>query len=144
VLLVNEAEARELAGEANLVKAARAIRRMGPRYLVVKRGEYGALLFYDREGEPHVFYAPAYPLEDVFDPTGAGDSFAGGFIGWLARCGRDDGDALRQALACGTAMASLAIEDFSPRRLLETDREEIARRVGLLHRMTSFDLEPVF
>ena len=87
---------------------------------------------------------PAFPVDGLTDPTGAGDSFAGGFLGWLARSGRVDGGALRQALACGTAMPSLAIEDFSPRRLLEADRDEISRRVALLHRMTSFDLTPVF
>ena len=86
---------------------------------------------------------PAFPVDALTDPTGAGDSFAGGFLGWLARCGRSDGDALRQALACGSSMASIAIEGFSPRRLAEVDGAEIARRVALLHDMVSFTLEPL-
>ena len=91
-----------------------------------------------------MFITPAFPLPMLRDPTGAGDSFAGGFLGWLARRQVHDGDALRQGLACGTAMASLAIEAFSPARLVETTREEISDRVAALHRMVSFRLEPVF
>jgi sugar/nucleoside kinase (ribokinase family) len=140
VALLNEEEAKSLAGETQLVRAADRLLDQGARAVIVKKGEHGAL-YRSREER---FITPAYPVDPLTDPTGAGDSFAGGFLGWLARCGRDDGDALRQALACGTAMASLAIEDFSPRRLLEADRDEIARRVGLLHGMVSFDLEPVF
>jgi len=140
VALLNEEEAKSLAGETQLVRAADRLLDQGASAVIVKKGEHGAL-YRSREER---FITPAYPVETLTDPTGAGDSFAGGFIGWLARSGRDDGHALRQALACGTAMASLAIEDFSPQRLLETDREEIARRVGLLHHMVSFELEPVF
>lgn len=140
VALLNEEEAKSLAGETQLVRAADRLLDQGASAVIVKKGENGAL-YRSREER---FITPAFPVEPLTDPTGAGDSFAGGFLGWLARCGREDGHALRQALACGTAMASLAIEDFSPRRLLEADRDEIARRVGLLHSMVSFDLEPVF
>jgi sugar/nucleoside kinase (ribokinase family) len=140
VALLNEEEAKSLAGETQLVRAADRLLDQGANAVIVKKGEHGAM-YRSREER---FITPAYPVESLTDPTGAGDSFAGGFLGWLARSGRDDGHALRQSLACGTAMASLAIEDFSPRRLLETDRDEIARRVGLLHSMVSFDLEPVF
>ena len=140
VALLNEEEAKSLAGETQLVRAADRLLDQGARAVIVKKGEHGAL-YRSREER---FITPAFPVDPLTDPTGAGDSFAGGFLGWLARCGREDGHALRQALACGTAMASLAIEDFSPRRLLEADRDEITRRVGLLHGMVSFDLEPLF
>jgi sugar/nucleoside kinase (ribokinase family) len=140
VALLNEEEARALAGETQLVRAADRLLEQGARAVIVKKGEHGAL-YRSREER---FITPAYPVEALTDPTGAGDSFAGGFLGWLARCGRREGDPLRQALACGTAMASIAIEGFSPRRLIETDPEEIGRRVTLLHRMMHFDLEPLF
>ena len=140
VALLNEEEAKSLAGETLLVRAADRLVEQGATAVIVKKGEHGAL-YRSREER---FITPAFPVDPLTDPTGAGDSFAGGFLGWLARCGREDGHALRQALACGTAMASLAIEDFSPRRLLEANRDEITRRVGLLHGMVSFDLEPVF
>ncbi|HEY2954641.1 MAG TPA: PfkB family carbohydrate kinase [Candidatus Eisenbacteria bacterium] len=139
VALLNEEEARALAGETLLVRAADRLVEQGAKAVIVKKGEHGALY----RSRTERFVTPAYPVQGLTDPTGAGDSFAGGFMGWLARCGREDGNALRQALACGTAMASLAIESFSPRRLLEADSEEIARRVEVLHRMVSFDLEPV-
>jgi sugar/nucleoside kinase (ribokinase family) len=140
VALLNEEEAKSLAGETQLVRAADRLLDQGAAAVIVKQGEHGAL-YRSREER---FVTPGYPVQSLTDPTGAGDSFAGGFLGWLARSGKGDGDALRQALACGTAMASLAIEDFSPRRLLETNREEISRRVELLHRMSSFALERVF
>jgi sugar/nucleoside kinase (ribokinase family) len=140
IALLNEEEAKSLAGETQVVRAADRLLDQGATAVIVKKGEHGALY----RSRDERFITPAYPVEALTDPTGAGDSFAGGFLGWLARSGRDDGHALRQALACGTAMASLAIEDFSPRRLMEIDREEIARRVGLLHGMVSFDLERVF
>ena len=139
VALLNEEEAKALAGETLLVRAADRLLDQGAKAVIVKKGEHGALY----RSRTERFITPAFPVEGLTDPTGAGDSFAGGFVGWLARCGRDDGNALRQALACGTAMASLAIEGFSPRRLLEAGFEEIARRVELLHGMVSFDLEPV-
>jgi sugar/nucleoside kinase (ribokinase family) len=140
VALLNEEEAKSLAGETQLVKAADRLLEQGATAVIVKKGENGALY----RSRDERFVTPAFPVDALTDPTGAGDSFAGGFLGWLAKSGRDDGGALRQALACGTAMASLAIEDFSPRGLLDADRDEIARRVALLHRMTSFDLSPVF
>ncbi len=140
VALLNEEEAKSLAGETQIVRAADRLLDQGARAVIVKKGEHGALY----RSRDERFITPAFPVESLTDPTGAGDSFAGGFVGWLARCGRDDGGALRQALACGTAMASLAIEDFSPRRLLETSREEIARRIAILHGMVNFELDAGF
>ncbi len=139
VALLNEEEARALAGETQLVRAADRLLEQGARSVIVKKGEHGALY----RSHDERFITPAFPVESLRDPTGAGDSFAGGFLGWLARCGRMDGDAIRQALACGTAMASIAIEGFSPQRLIETDLEEISARVTTLHRMVSFALEPL-
>ncbi len=140
VALLNEEEARALAGETLLVRAADRLLDQGAKAVIIKKGEHGAL-YRDRETR---YLTPAFPVEALRDPTGAGDSFAGGFLGWLARTGDADGNAVCQALACGTTMASLAIEDFSPRRLVETSQEEIAGRVELLHRMVHFDLKPVF
>ncbi len=137
IALLNEEEARALSGETQVTRAADRLVEQGARAVIVKKGEHGAL-YRSREER---FITPAFPVEALRDPTGAGDSFAGGFLGWLARCGREDGHALRQALACGTAMASIAIEDFTPRRLTETGREEIAARVRLLHHMVHFELE---
>ena len=139
VALLNEEEARALAGETQLVRAADRLIAQGARAVIIKKGEHGALF----QSPEERFITPAYPVEALTDPTGAGDSFAGGFLGWLARCGRQDGPALRQALCCGAAMASVAIEGFSPARLLETGREEIAARLETLHRMVHFDLEPL-
>lgn len=124
-LIINDAEARELSGEANLVRAARAIRRMGPEILVIKKGEHGALLFYDDV----VFSAPAFPLEDIQDPTGAGDSFAGGFVGYLARAEDFGPDALKRAMIFGSAMASYSVERFGPARLIDLDQPSIRERV---------------
>ncbi len=140
VALLNEEEARALAGVTQLVHAADRLIEQGARAVIIKKGEHGAL-FQSREDR---FITPAYPVEGLTDPTGAGDSFAGGFIGWLARCGRSDGHALRQALACGATMASLAIEDFSPRRLAECGPEEITRRLRTLHGMMHFELVDPF
>ena len=140
VALLNEEEARALAGESLLVRAADRLLEQGAKAVIIKKGEHGAL--FRAPGER--FITPAFPVDAIRDPTGAGDSFAGGFLGWVARCGRTDGGMLQQAMACGTTMASLAIEDFSPRRLAETGRDEIMRRVALLHRMVHFDLEPLF
>jgi sugar/nucleoside kinase (ribokinase family) len=139
LLFVNDAEARQLAGEANLVKAARAILSLGPRALVVKRGEHGALFFSGAE----VFAAVAYPLPSVFDPTGAGDSFAGGFMGYLARTGRHDPAAMRRAIVVGSVLASFAVEEFSVDRLRDLAPREIRFRYAELRRLTHFDeLEP--
>lgn len=135
ILLINEGEARELAGEANLVKAARAIREMGPSTLVVKRGEYGALMFSGDE----VFSAPAYPLESVFDPTGAGDSFAGGFMGYLDNVRDFGGKGLRQAIVLGSVMASFNVEDFSLDRMKGLDYKEIEARFREFKSLTYFE-----
>ncbi len=124
VVTINDAEARQLAGEPNLVKAARAIAAMGPRTVVVKRGEYGALLLDDGA----FFVVPAYPLESVFDPTGAGDTFAGGFMGSLAARDRVDRGTLRRAMVYGSVMASFTVEDFSLNRLARLAPHEIERR----------------
>ena len=135
VLLVNDAEARELSGEWNIVKAARAIRAMGPRTLVVKKGEHGVLMFSDAGS----FAAPAYPLEDVFDPTGAGDTFAGGFMGYLAGSA-DGGEAtLRRAVIMGSTLASFCVEAFSLDRLLRLTRPEIDERFRLFKKLTHFE-----
>ncbi len=139
LLFVNDAEARQLAGEASVVKAARAILGMGPRALVVKRGEHGALFFSGSE----VFAAVAYPLPSPFDPTGAGDSFAGGFMGYLARTRRHDGPAMRRAIVVGSVLASFAVEEFSVDRLRSLTPREIRGRYAEIRRLTHFDeLEP--
>jgi sugar/nucleoside kinase (ribokinase family) len=135
ILLVNDAEARQLSGEWNIVKAARAIRAMGPRTLVIKKGEHGVLMFSD-EGS---FAAPAYPLEDIFDPTGAGDTFAGGFLGYLASIGDVSEPALRRAVIMGSALASFGVAAFSPARLRRLTRLEIDERYLLFKRLTHFE-----
>lgn len=124
-LIINDAEARELSDEPNLVKAARVIRAMGPEVLIIKKGEHGALLF----ANGTIFSAPAYPLEAIEDPTGAGDTFAGGFAGYLAREGRIDADSLKRAVIYGSAMASFSVERFGPERLFGLQEEEIQGRV---------------
>lgn len=124
-LIVNDAEARQLAGVPNLVAAARLIREMGPQTLIIKKGEHGAILF----KEDTIFVAPAFPLEVINDPTGAGDTFAGGFAGYLAKEERIDIDALKRAIVYGSAMASFSVERFGPERLLELTLEEIEQRV---------------
>jgi sugar/nucleoside kinase (ribokinase family) len=124
-LIINDAEARELSGVPNLVRAARIIRAMGPKILIIKKGEHGALLF---NGDI-VFSAPAYPLEDIQDPTGAGDTFAGGFVGYLSKCTTIDHDALKRAVIFGSAMASFAVERFGPERLLNLEESDIHERV---------------
>jgi sugar/nucleoside kinase (ribokinase family) len=135
MLFVNDAEARQLADEHNIVKAARRILTFGPRALVVKRGEYGALFF---TGE-QVFAASAYPLPALFDPTGAGDSFAGGFMGYLASRGREDVDVMRRAIVLGGVLASFAVEQFSLERLKTLTRDEIRARYAEFRRLTHFD-----
>jgi sugar/nucleoside kinase (ribokinase family) len=132
-LIINDSEARELSGEPNLIRAARAIKDMGPSVLIIKKGEHGALLF----AEGHVFSAPAYPLEDIYDPTGAGDTFAGGFAGYLAREGRYDADSLKRAVIYGSAMASFTVERFGPERLLQLSDEEINERVDAFRRLSA-------
>lgn len=135
ILMINEAEARQLADEANLVKAAQAILTMGPKTIVIKRGEYGALMF----SEHTIFAAPAYPLETVFDPTGAGDTFAGGFMGYLA-ANRAVGDgSIRQAIIFGSVMASFVVENFSLDRLRSLEYREIEERFRRFKLLTEFE-----
>ena len=137
VLIINDSEARELSHEANLVKAARAIRAMGPHTVVIKRGEHGVLMTCPGDGE--FFAAPAMPLEEVFDPTGAGDTFAGGFVGSLAGCGETSHEAMARAIIYGSTLASFAVEDFSLDRLLRLTQDEIRERFRLFKRLTHFD-----
>lgn len=135
VLIINDGEARALGNDPNLVKVAKNILSRGPKYLIVKRGEYGVLLF---TGE-HVFGAPAYPLEEVRDPTGAGDTFAGGFLGYLAATGNRSPAAVRQAIIFGSVMASFTVEAFSLDRLKNLDYKEIEERFRSFKRLTHFD-----
>jgi sugar/nucleoside kinase (ribokinase family) len=139
VLLVNDGEARQLSNEHSLVRAAKKIMTMGPKYLIIKKGEHGALLFHDDQ----VFFAPALPLEDVFDPTGAGDTFAGGFIGHLART-RDISFAnMKTAIIIGSAMASFCVEKFGTERIKEITKEDIDRRLAQFFELVNFDIELV-
>jgi sugar/nucleoside kinase (ribokinase family) len=134
IFIINEGEARQLSGEANLVKAARKLLDLGVKTLVVKRGEYGVLMF----NHASVFAAPAYPLEEVFDPTGAGDTFAGGFMGYLANTGDTSEEGIRQAIVFGSVMASFNVEDFSLNRLKSLDYPEIEARYRDFKAMTHF------
>ena len=136
VLLINDAEARQMSGEFSLVKAARKILGMGPQYLIIKKGEHGALLFHKNE----VFYAPALPLEEVFDPTGAGNTFAGGFIGHLAKTKDISFENMKTAIIVGSAMASFCVEKFGPERLREITREEIDTRLEEFVQLVNFDI----
>ena len=137
VLLVNDAEARQLSGEYSLIRAARTILAMGPKFLIVKKGEHGALLFHNDK----VFFAPALPLEDVFDPTGAGDTFAGGFIGHLAKTKDTSFDNMKTAIIVGSALASFCVEKFGPTRLKEITRGDIDKRLRQFRELTNFDIE---
>ncbi|HQW92543.1 MAG TPA: PfkB family carbohydrate kinase [Ferruginibacter sp.] len=139
VLLVNDAEARQLSGELSLVKAAREIMKMGPDFLIIKKGEHGALLFHKN----HVFFAPALPLEEVFDPTGAGDTFAGGFIGHLAKTKDISFENMKTAIIIGSAMASFCVEKFGPERLKEITREDIDARLTEFVQLVNFDIDLV-
>jgi len=138
VVIINDAEARQLSGEPNLIKAARKILSWGPRALVVKRGEYGAAMF---TGGSY-FAIPAYPLESVFDPTGAGDTFAGGFMGYLASHERVDEDTMRRAIIFGSVMASFNVEEFGTERVGRLTHDEINRRFRDFKRMTHFEEIP--
>jgi sugar/nucleoside kinase (ribokinase family) len=133
--IINEGEARQLTGEVNLVKAARKILALGAKNLIIKRGEYGVLMFTGAA----VFAAPAYPLEEVFDPTGAGDTFAGGFMGYLANTGNLGEDGVRQAIVFGSVMASFNVEDFSLNRLKRLEYREIEERYRSFKAMTHFE-----
>ena len=137
ILIINDSEARELSREANLVKAARVLKTMGPSTVVIKRGEHGVLMTASGDGE--FFAAPALPLEEVFDPTGAGDTFAGGFVGYLAGCGDTSDASLARAIIYGSTLASFAVEDFSIDRLLRLTKGEIADRFRHFKRLTHFD-----
>ncbi|MEI9935347.1 MAG: PfkB family carbohydrate kinase [Ferruginibacter sp.] len=139
VLLVNDAEARQLSGEISLVKAAHAILKMGPKFLIIKKGEHGALLFH----ENHVFFAPALPLEEVFDPTGAGDTFAGGFIGYLAKTKDISFENMKTAIIVGSALASFCVEKFGPERLKEITKTDIDTRLKEFVQLSNFDIDLV-
>ena len=138
VVIINDAEARQLSGEPNLIRAARAILSWGPRALVVKRGEYGAAMF----TEGAYFAIPAYPLESVFDPTGAGDTFAGGFMGYLASQDVADEAAMRRAIIFGSVMASFNVEEFGTERVQRLTHEEVNERFAAFKRMTHFEEIP--
>ena len=138
VLLVNDAEARQLSGDWNIYRAARWILKHGPRYIVIKQGEYGAVLV----GADGTFYVPAFPLEEVFDPTGAGDAFAGGFMAHLARTQDVSHENLRRAMVVGSAMGSFAVERFSVQRFDELTPDEIAARVRAFSELVRFDTAP--
>lgn len=139
VLTINDEEARQLSGEYSLVKAAQKILAMGPKYLIIKKGEHGALLFNNEQ----VFFAPALPLEDVFDPTGAGDSFAGGFIGYLAETKDISFDNLKRGVIFGSAMASFSVEKFGTERIQNLSSEEVDERVQQFIDLVQFDISLV-
>jgi sugar/nucleoside kinase (ribokinase family) len=139
VLMVNDSEARQLSGEFSLVKAAKVILAMGPEYLIIKKGEHGALLFHENK----VFFAPALPLEDVFDPTGAGDAFAGGFIGHLARTKDISFENMKTAIIVGSAMASFCVEKFGPERLKTLTKSDIDARIHQFVDLVNFDIQLV-
>src|SRR3984957_2983504 len=136
VLLINDSEARQLSGEYSLVKAAAVIAQMGPKYLIIKKGEHGALLFHGSE----VFFAPALPLEEVFDPTGAGDTFAGGFVGHLAKTKDISFNNMKTAIIVGSAMASFCVEKFGTQRLREITKVDIDERIKQFVQLVSFDI----
>ncbi|MDR3716136.1 MAG: PfkB family carbohydrate kinase [Puia sp.] len=139
VLMVNDSEARQLSGQFSLVKAAKEILKMGPKYLIIKKGEHGALLFHGDQ----VFSAPALPLEEVFDPTGAGDTFAGGFIGHLAHTRDLSFDNMKTAIIVGSALASFCVEKFGPTRLKEIRRGDIDARIRQFVDLVSFEIKLV-
>ena len=139
VLMVNDSEARELSHEYSLVKAAKKIMTMGPKYLIIKKGEHGALLFH----EENVFFAPALPLEEVFDPTGAGDTFAGGFMGHIARTKDISFENMKTAIIVGSAMASFCVEKFGTERLREITKADIDKRLMQFRQLVNFEIELV-
>jgi len=136
VLTINDGEARQLSGEYSLVKAAAVILEMGPKYLIIKKGEHGALLF----GEGQIFSAPALPLAEVFDPTGAGDAFAGGFIGYLAKVKTINFNNMKNAVIYGSALASFCVEKFGTERLQTLTKEEIEARLNAFVSLAKFDI----
>ena len=135
VLIINDEEARQLSGEYSLVKAAKKIMGMGPKFLIIKKGEHGALLFYNSQ----VFFAPALPLEDVYDPTGAGDTFAGGFIGYLAKTNNISFDNLKRGIIYGSAMANFCVEKFGTENLVNLDQKDIQQRIQEFIDLVQFD-----
>ena len=139
VLMINDSEARQLSNEYSLVKASKKILSMGPKFLIIKKGEHGALLFH----EDHVFFAPALPLEEVFDPTGAGDTFAGGFIGHLAHTKNISFENMKTAIIVGSAMASFCVEKFGPQRLKEIAKTDIDKRLKEFVQLVNFDIDVV-
>lgn len=137
VITINDEEARQLTGEYSLVKAAAKIQTMGPKYVVIKKGEHGALLFHDS----HIFFAPALPLEEVFDPTGAGDTFAGGFSGYLAQSKNISFESLKNAIIQGSNLASFCVERFGTERMLDLKKEEVDQRLAQFKELTQFNIE---
>lgn len=137
ILTINDEEARQLTNESSLVVAARKIYAMGPKYVVIKKGEHGALLF----NEENVFFAPALPLEEVFDPTGAGDTFAGGFAGFLTKTNDFSFENMKKAVIYGSALASFCVEKFGTERMCNLDSKEVFRRLQLFRNLTQFDIE---
>jgi len=136
LIMVNDGEARQLSGEYSLVKAAQKIMEMGPKYVIIKKGEHGALLFHEKQ----IFFAPALPLEDVFDPTGAGDTFAGGFIGHLAQTKDLSFENMKTAIIVGSAMASFVVEKFGTERLTEITNEDVMNRLNQFVDLVNFDV----
>lgn len=135
-LIINDSEARQLSGEVSLVKGAHKILTMGPKFLIIKKGEHGALLFHKNQ----VFFAPALPLEDVFDPTGAGDTFAGGFMGYLAKTKDISFENMKTAIIVGSALASFCVEKFGPDRLKEISKKDIDIRISEFVQLVNFDI----
>jgi sugar/nucleoside kinase (ribokinase family) len=137
VITINDEEARQLSGEYSLVKAAAKIQAMGPKYVVIKKGEHGALLFHDQ----NVFFAPALPLEEVFDPTGAGDTFAGGFAGFITQSENISFENMKNAIIYGSNLASFCVEKFGTERMVSLDKEEVVSRLKQFKSLTQFDIE---
>jgi sugar/nucleoside kinase (ribokinase family) len=137
VLTINDEEARQLSGEYSLVRAARKIEKMGPEFIVIKKGEHGALLFH----KDQMFFAPALPLEEVFDPTGAGDTFAGGFTGYLAKTGDYSFKNMKKAVIYGSNLASFCVEKFGTERMMNLSEKEINERMKTFKKLTQFNLD---
>ncbi len=137
VITINDEEARQLSGEYSLVKAAAKIHAMGPKYIVIKKGEHGALLFHGKD----IFFAPALPLEEVFDPTGAGDTFAGGFAGFITQSENVSFDNMKNAIIYGSNLASFCVEKFGTERMLNLDKEEVSERLKQFKALTQFDIK---
>jgi sugar/nucleoside kinase (ribokinase family) len=137
VITINDEEARQLSGEYSLVKAAMKIHAMGPKFVVIKKGEHGALLFHDNE----IFFAPALPLEEVFDPTGAGDTFAGGFAGYITQSENVSFENMKNAIIYGSNLASFCVEKFGTERMVELKKQEVVNRLKQFKSLTQFDIE---